>query len=60
MWMATEMPATRRAVMTALTTPTVRAVTVHESHRVLSVIIDPVVVVKGMTSVLLISIGMVE
>ena len=46
--------------MTALTTPAVRAVTVHGSHRVLSVIIDPVVVVKGMTSVLLISIGMVE
>ena len=37
MWMAIEMPATRRAVMTALTTPTVRAVIVHGSHRVLSV-----------------------
>ena len=57
------MPATRRAVMTALTTPTVTAVTVHESHRVLSVsVIDPVVV-KEMTTVselLSLTSGMVE
>ena len=59
MWMATEMPATRRAVMTALTTPAVRAITVFEPQRVLSVLVTDPVVVKEM-SILLLSSGTVN
>ena len=51
MWMATEMPATRRAVMTALTTPAVIVVAVHVSESYVLLSLNNVEVVRGLCDV---------